>query len=55
MHIMQKHGLNTVLEDQVVTPPTFSYMATKHFQFDVGFIYRQSPVKNQPIMQLSVL
>ena len=29
----QIHGLRTVLEDQGTAPPTYSYLAPKHFHF----------------------
>ena len=31
--MMQIHGLSTVLEDHGFAPPTYSYMAPKHFHF----------------------
>ena len=33
--MVQIHGLSTVLEDQVITPPTYSYMVPKHFHFNL--------------------
>ena len=32
--MMQIHELSTILEDQGVAPPTYSYLATKHLHYD---------------------